>query len=63
MMIGTPYLRDLAGKEVMSLVEYRLRWKVNEKDDFVQWEKPQLLGTTEILFNDYAYIRASIPYW
>ena len=45
------------------LLEYRLRWKVDEKDNFIQWEKPMLLGTTKILFKGNFMIRSLTPFW
>ena len=31
------------------MVEYRLRWIVDNEDNFVKWQKPQLLGDAKTL--------------
>lgn len=39
---------DEAGKQIISLLEYRLSWKVDSEDKFHSWQTAQLLGTTKV---------------
>jgi hypothetical protein len=49
------------GKKIIRLAEFRIRWKVDEEDNFIEWQNSQLLGDAYIISSG-LYHRVN-PYW
>jgi len=45
------------------MLEYRLRWKVDEQGNFEKWEKPQLLGDYKIFGVSFKSTPELKPIW